>query len=180
MRDDDAFWAARRVMAFSDDLIRAIVKTGRFSDTRAEQQLGDVLIKRRDRIGRTYLTRLNPIVDPALDASGTLTFGNAAVEHRLRRPPAGVPRRMVHLRQRHRANAADRRDERRTLTAAGAGRPARLSLAAYIQVEISANHPTHPSWKQPVRVFFRRQAAGWKLVGLRGCPGPVTRAGPDG
>ena len=37
-----------------------------------------MLIKRRDKIGRTYLTRLNPIVDPALDASGTLTFGNAA------------------------------------------------------------------------------------------------------
>ncbi len=28
MRADDAFWAARRVMAFTDDAIRAIVKTG--------------------------------------------------------------------------------------------------------------------------------------------------------
>ncbi len=28
MRDDDAFWAARRVAAFSDELIRAAVHTG--------------------------------------------------------------------------------------------------------------------------------------------------------
>ena len=32
MRADDAFWAARRVMAFTDDLIRAAVHTGQFSD----------------------------------------------------------------------------------------------------------------------------------------------------
>jgi hypothetical protein len=58
MRDDDAFWAARRVMAFSDDLIRALVKTGQFSDPRAEAYLGDVLIKRRDKIGRRRRCRL--------------------------------------------------------------------------------------------------------------------------
>ena len=66
MRDDDAFWAARRVMAFSNDMIRAIVKTGQFSDPKAAQYLGDVLIKRRDKIGKVYLTKINPIVDPAL------------------------------------------------------------------------------------------------------------------
>ena len=31
-RADDKFWAARRVMAFSDEMIRAIVKTGGYSD----------------------------------------------------------------------------------------------------------------------------------------------------
>ena len=28
MRDDDAFWAARRIAAFSDEMVRAIVHTG--------------------------------------------------------------------------------------------------------------------------------------------------------
>ena len=51
MRDDDAFWAARRVVAFTDELIRAAVHTGQFSDAAAETLLGDVLIKRRDKIG---------------------------------------------------------------------------------------------------------------------------------
>ncbi len=54
MRDDDAFWAARRVAAMSDELIRAAVHTGAFSDPRAEKYLGDVLIERRDTIARAY------------------------------------------------------------------------------------------------------------------------------
>ncbi len=79
LRADDAFWAARRVMAFSDDLIRAAVHTGEFSDSAAEAHLAAVLIKRRDAIGRAYLPAINPIVDPRLDAAGQLTFANAAV-----------------------------------------------------------------------------------------------------
>ena len=39
-----------------------------------------MLIKRRDTIARTYLTAINPIVDPRLDAIGGLTFGNAAFD----------------------------------------------------------------------------------------------------
>ena len=80
LRDDDAFWAARRVAAFTDDLIRAAVHTGQFSDPAAEKHLADVLIERRDTIKRIYLTAVNPIVDPALAANGQLTFANAAVD----------------------------------------------------------------------------------------------------
>ena len=36
LRDDDAFWAARRVAAFTDELIRAAVHTGEYSDPAAE------------------------------------------------------------------------------------------------------------------------------------------------
>ena len=67
LRDDDAFWAARRVAAFTDDLIRAAVHTGQYSDPMAEKYLADVLIKRRNAIARTYLTAVNPIADPALE-----------------------------------------------------------------------------------------------------------------
>ena len=90
MRADDAFWAARRVMAFSDDLIRAIVKTGGCTDPAAEKYLGDVLIQRRDKIGRAYLAKINPVVDPTLDASGVLSFGNAAaVQYGVTSAPRG-------------------------------------------------------------------------------------------
>ena len=51
-------------MAFTDEMIRAVVKTGQFSDPAAERHLADVLIKRRDKIGRAYLVPINPIVDP--------------------------------------------------------------------------------------------------------------------
>src|SRR4029453_6239882 len=55
LRPDDAFWAARRIAAFSDEMIRAIVHTGAFGDGAAEQAIGDIMIKRRDKIVRTYL-----------------------------------------------------------------------------------------------------------------------------
>ena len=70
-RADDTFWAARRVMAFTDEMIRAAVKTGQYSDPAAEKHIADTLIARRDAIGRAWLTNVNPVVDPALDPSGT-------------------------------------------------------------------------------------------------------------
>ena len=63
LRDDDAFWAARRVAAFTDEMIRAVVHAGQFSDPAAEKHLADVLIKRRDKIKSVYLTAVNPVVD---------------------------------------------------------------------------------------------------------------------
>ena len=46
-RADDNFWAARRVAAFTDEMIRAAVAAGRYSDPAAAALLTDVLIKRR-------------------------------------------------------------------------------------------------------------------------------------
>ena len=125
MRDDDAFWAARRVMAFSDDLIRAIVKTGEYSDPAAEKYLGDVLIQRRDKIGRAYLAKINPVVDPTLDASGVLSFGNAAVQYRRDLGRARVHGRVAHLRQRDRGDTTPGSDKRRAVFDESARRLAR-------------------------------------------------------
>lgn len=165
MRDDDAFWAARRVMAFSDEAIRTVVSTGRFTDPRASRLLESVLIKRRDRIGRTYLTRINPVVDPRMEPSGTLAFANAAVDHRV----ASAPRR--YSARWHEFDNATRTSTRIGDTAGDAPRipvPAGLPTraGAFVRVEISAEHDEHPSWNRPVDAYFRRDASGWTLVGL--------------
>jgi hypothetical protein len=165
MRDDDAFWAARRVMAFSDEAIRAAVATAQFSDPRAARLLETVLMKRRDRIGRTYLPRLNPIVAPVLDAAGTVTFGNAAVDHAV----ATAPER-YHARWFHFDNAAG---TSRALGESRAGTPA-LSApvalpedpGAVVRVDLAADHPGHAAWARPIETYFRRGPEGWTLVGL--------------
>ena len=59
-RPDDTFWAARKLMAMSDELIRAAVQAGRLSDPEAEEFLADALIERRDKIGRAWLTSGQP------------------------------------------------------------------------------------------------------------------------
>src|SRR5205085_7916648 len=69
---DDLFWAARRVAAFSDDMIRAVVKTAHYSEPEADRLLTEVLIKRRDKIAAAYLTAVNPLVNLALTPGGML------------------------------------------------------------------------------------------------------------
>jgi len=164
---DDNFWAARRVMAFSDDMIRAIVKTGRFSDAEAEKHLADTLIARRDKIGKAYLAAVNPLVGFALDGSGALTFVNAATAAGVSDLPAGgysaswaifdnlsglsVPFGVPTAAERERIQA-----------------PPGLPQAAgtFIRVRVAAVRPANVAWSDPVTVYFRRLAGGWKLVGL--------------
>ena len=57
-------------MAFSDEMIRAITKAGRYSDADAEKFLADTLIAGRDKIGKAYLVSVNPLVEFALDSEG--------------------------------------------------------------------------------------------------------------
>jgi hypothetical protein len=71
---DDEFWAAKQVMAFRDDEIRAIVSTGRLSDKKAEEYLIRCLIKRRDRIGRSYLAKVLPFDRFRFDAADVLVW----------------------------------------------------------------------------------------------------------
>jgi hypothetical protein len=52
---DDSYWAAKIVMAFTDEDIRAVVRTGGLTDPTAEQYLIQTLIERRDKIGRRYI-----------------------------------------------------------------------------------------------------------------------------
>ena len=88
-RADDTLWAALRVMAFTDEHIRAAVKTGQYTDPAAEKLLSDVLIQRRDKIARVYLAKVNPLVKFSLDGSGVFTFENPAVRARIADAPKG-------------------------------------------------------------------------------------------
>src|SRR5262249_50782851 len=89
MLADDAFWAARRVGAVDDALLRALVHTGAFSDAAAEQHLAAILIPRRGRILRAYLPAINPILNPTLGADGRLRSETAALDAGVGAAPAG-------------------------------------------------------------------------------------------
>ncbi|MBL8291389.1 MAG: hypothetical protein JNN08_06110, partial [Bryobacterales bacterium] len=83
----DAFWAAKQVMAFTDEQIRAIVKTGEFSDPAAEKYVADTLIKRRDKIGKDFFAQVLPL-DRFAVKDGRLVFDNLAAVHRLSAAPS--------------------------------------------------------------------------------------------
>jgi hypothetical protein len=167
-RDDDSFWAARRVMAFSDEMIRALAKTGQYTDPEAEGILGTVLIQRRDAIGRTYLPAINPVVNLALSDSGLLTFDNAAVSAGVAPAPAGG----YDVRW---AGFDNNTGQTTTDLGRSASAPSQAPMplpserGSYIKVEIRAVQPATPSWSAPVDAYFRRDG-GWKLVGLERMP----------
>jgi hypothetical protein len=173
MRDDDAFWAARRVMAFSDEMIRALVRTGEYSEARAADYLADVLIKRRDKIGRVYLTRINPIVDVVLEASGTLTFANAAVQHGFATPPRQYTATWYAF---DNSTGESRQIGQTTSERERVLAPSTLTATpgSFVRIDLSADHGDYPHWTVPVRVFFRRDTANWKLVGVERMPDDLS------
>jgi hypothetical protein len=155
-------------MAFSDALIRAAVQAGEYSDPAAAAHLVAVLIKRRDAIGRAYLPAINPIVDPRLEGE-TLTFGNAAVDAGFAEPPTrylAVWSRFDNAT----GNTQQIAETQGATTSLAAPRDLPAGAGSFIQVDISAESAAHSTWRDPVRVHFRRTPAGWTLVGLQRLP----------
>jgi hypothetical protein len=74
-------------MAFSNDEIRAIVKTGQLSDPEAEEYLIQTLITRRDKAGRYWLTRLSSF-DRFSVEDGQLRFDHLASQYDFAPRPA--------------------------------------------------------------------------------------------
>ena len=186
-RADDTFWAARKLMAVSDDLIRAGVKAGHYTDPRAEEFLVNALIERRDKIGRAWLTVVNPVIDLSLAEDGTLTFRNTAVDLKCAPAPSGYHIAWYRFdNSTGESTAAGESDVTSETATAPAGALTRgradTSLAGgrgqFVRVDISASAPAFPSWASPVRAYFRRLPNGWKLVGFDRMPdAPPMRPG---
>jgi hypothetical protein len=161
---DDAFWGARLVSRFSDALIRAIVEAVGYDDPRATEYLTRTLIDRRDTIARVWLNGVNPVVDVTLAADGTLAFSNAAVAAGAATPAAGYT--LQWSRFDNDTGVHHRIGEPVTVPDTRATAPPLQGDAEYVAVTISGDHSEHPAWRDPVHVYFRREAAGWTTVGL--------------
>lgn len=83
----DAYWGAKIVMSFRDEDIRAIVETAKMSDPRAKEYLIQTMIERRDKIGRYWFERMNPLDKFMLERTGDkglgLKFSDLAVDGNL-------------------------------------------------------------------------------------------------
>jgi len=78
----DAFWAAKQVAAFTDEEIRAIVKTGEYSDPRAAAWVADCLIQRRDKTVAAWFGNVLPL-DNFRVAEGSLRFDDLSAKYRV-------------------------------------------------------------------------------------------------
>jgi len=150
----DAFWAAKQVAAFSDDDIRALVKTGEYSDPRATDWIAECLIKRRDKIVAAAFAMVLPL-DKFRVSDGELTFEDLAASS------AGGMARQYEVRW-------SKSDEFGHLTAlpnaVGASIPA-AGGAAYLAATIGCVSAENACPK-PITVYLRRAAKSFQVVGI--------------
>ncbi len=165
MRPDDTFWAAGKLAAITDEMIRAAVAEGKFGDQESETFLATAIADRRVRILQTFLPKVNPIVDPALDRDGRLSFRNLAVDMAVAdRAPA------------YRAlwYTFDNQTDKATLAGTTEGTQNSITMPAmpqseYVKVDVSAVGGPE-AWTKPVSAYFRRNSGGWTLVGFERQP----------
>jgi hypothetical protein len=170
-RPDDKFWAAQKLVALTDDMLRAAVRAGDFRDPKAEEFLVKALGERRDAIGRTYLTAINPVADPALTSAGLLTFRNAAVDAGVAKAPPGY--RAIWSTFDNSSGSSQRVGETSgsTLRLEAPAGVSAMTPGVFIKVELSATGDAPTSWQRPVHAYFRRTGAGeWRLVGFERMP----------
>jgi hypothetical protein len=84
---DDAFWAAKQVMVFTEPEIRALVSTAQYSDPEGAEYLIKVLIERQRKIGQWAFTHVLPLDNFRVE-SGRLTFDDLAIKHGFSRKPS--------------------------------------------------------------------------------------------
>ena len=154
----DAFWGARIVTAFTDAQIEAAVSAGAFSDPKAAAYLAQFLKTRRDKIGRYWFERLNPLDQFTLTGGATLAFSDLAVA-------------------RGYADRGQTRYRFEVLSSEGAplkaGQLRGLHLALesgwsqhdHIVVSLVPQRPGHRA--KPCLVYLQPGPDGWKLLGLR-------------
>jgi hypothetical protein len=163
---DDAYWAAKQVMAFTDEDIRAIVQTGQYSKE-AEDWITASLIERRNRIGRTFFAAVLPL-DRFRVTANALAFDDLAVTYGF-----GTPREYT-IQWFGFDNAKNVfLDPIGTGPALPASAQA-LASGSYVAARISAGNP-----EMRVEVFLRKGASGFEVAGLdRIWPGKVISIPP--
>lgn len=77
---EDTYWAAKKVMAFTNADIRAIVEEGGYTDPTATEYVTRILAERRDKIGRAYLMDVLPLENFRI-SNHRLVFEDLAVTY---------------------------------------------------------------------------------------------------
>ena len=164
MQVQDAFWATRIVLRFTDEMVRALVKEGRIENGEAERFLVEALIKRRDKIIRHHLSRCSPLDDfqiTGADKSPRIVFKDLAID-------SGLANSNSYRYQWFRFNNATR--EQTALadsqTVSDALLPIPQTDGEYLLLRLSVLSPKQPNWEREVAVYLRNRSGTAQVVGI--------------
>lgn len=166
---DDEFWMAKQIAAFTDAELRAIVKTGQYSDPKAEQWIYRCLIERRNKIAKAFLGRVLPL-DRFRVVNGVVEFDDLAAMHGL---PSHGPLKTAWSR----FNNLDR-TSRPLQRATGFRVPAEIEGIAsnnFARLEIASARDA----SLKIEVFLRSRGGAYEIVGVdRFWKDPTTPQAP--
>jgi hypothetical protein len=152
----DGYWGAKRVMAFRDQQIRAIVEEGQFQDPRVVDYITRVLESRRDAIGRAWFRQVLPLEGFRI-VEDRLEFDDLAVRYGFSSPSQY----QFHWFVWH--NEAQQKQDLSTSANSELPHPFKsLAVGSYIGCRIALEHGNNRS----VTLYFRHQGDSWKLVGI--------------
>jgi hypothetical protein len=151
----DEFWAAKQVVRFTDEEIRAIVATAEYSKPESVDTISRVLSARRDSIGRTLLTKLLPLDNFRIE-NGRLVFDDLGVNFAKR---TAVEYEVEWARFSNADNKAIPLAGR-----SGATLPAEMTSAASGSYWVAAIR--NREHKNSARVYLRKGQKGWAVVGI--------------
>lgn len=152
----DGYWAAKKVMAFTNAQIEAAAAEAQFSDPRATAYLAKILEQRRDAIGRAYFAAVLPLEDLSL-RDGVLHYRDLGSAYGF------WPRRHY--------QAAWFRFDNQTgaetpldggTDEAAPDQAANAANGTYLGCRLKTGQPQTPS----TTAYFRRVGGEWKLVGI--------------
>ncbi len=142
----DLYWATKKVLAFDEPAIRALVETGKYSDPRAVDWVVKCLVERRSRIGKAFLEKVLPL-DHFAVRDGRLEYEDLAVKYGFR---AARPYTITW-------SQFDNDTSRRTAIPFASGPAVPRSTAAYLAAELRSGEPS-----KSVIVYLR----GNEVVGI--------------
>jgi len=163
---EDAYWGAKIVMAFTDEDIRAIVKTGRITDPWAEEYLVQVILKRRDRVVQHWLAQISAL-DRFEIQGDRLKFVDLAVERGvLARPAAYTATWYRYDNERDRKTVLDSPilDARSPLPIPAPALGG--SQGSYYSVQIRRAREKDGKIPKAAHVYFRKAGARLQIVGI--------------
>ncbi len=156
---EDGFWATKIVSRFSDEMVRAIVETGGYSDQRTVSYLTQTLIQRRDKIIAHYFAQLNPL-DSFRLTDGHLEFDNLGEAFSLGEAEAYEYEWFVFDNESERASA---------LNVKGEVRSRRLPIpersAEFLMLRLRTRSERQPLWGKRIDIYLR-MADGASVVGI--------------
>jgi hypothetical protein len=163
---EDAYWAAKIVMSFTDEEIRRIVATGQLSDKQAEAYLVSCIIKRRDKIGQYWLNQVNSADHFEVDGE-RLKFEDVAVRYGVAKPPAAYTAAWYRF-----DNQKDQKTPLRVTQEVTAS-PFTIPIEArearvgeYFTAQIRRKVERSAAIPKAAHVYFRRESSGLKIVGI--------------